>query len=146
MATEDGVGGTEVASKRGEDDQQSRTDNLRDGVNTRGLFGYSKLHEAASNGDANSLKSLLSTNPESSDVNGKTIDGGYTPLHLAASAGHAACVTELLNYDKTDMHVPDAFNRTPLQAAKQNFKSDVVKLLICHGKNLCNIKILLLLS
>ena len=139
METEDGVGTTKVAAKRGDDGQHSRIENLRDGADARGLFGYSKLHEAASKGDADLLKSLLSTNPDSSDVNGKTVDGGYTPLHLAASAGHAACVTELLKYEQTDINVTDAFNRTPLQAAKQNFKSDVVKLLSCHGKNLCNV-------
>ena len=101
----------------------------------RGLFGYSKLHAAASNGHANSLKLLLAEDPNSSDVNGKTVDGGYTPLHLAASAGHAECVEELLQCHKTDIHVTDAFGRTPLETAEQNFKNDVAQLLRTHGKN-----------
>ena len=102
----------------------------------RGLFGYSKLHAAASNGQAAVLKLLLVEDSNSSDVNGKTVDGGYTPLHLAASAGHEDCVEELLQYHKTDIHVTDAFGRTPLETAEQNFKTDVAKLLRTHGKNL----------
>ena len=42
----------------------------------RGLFGYSKLHAAASNGQAAVLKLLSAEDPNSSDVNGKTVDGG----------------------------------------------------------------------
>ena len=105
-----------------------------DAASARGLFGYSKLHAAASGGDADSLKLLLSDDANTDDVNGKTVDGGYTPLHLAASAGHGDCVEELLKYHKTDMHVTDAFGRTPLETAEQNFKSDVAKLLRSYGK------------
>ena len=42
----------------------------------RGLFGYSKLHAAASNGQAAVLKVLLTEDPNSSDINDKTVDGG----------------------------------------------------------------------
>ena len=91
---------------------------------------------AASNGYADFLKLLLADDGNASKVNGKTVDGGYTPLHLAASAGHADCVEELLKYHKTDMHVTDAFGRTPLEIAEQNFISDVAKLLRSYGKNL----------
>ena len=106
-------------------------------ASAKGLFGYSKLHAAASNGNADSLKLLLADDANASEVNRKTVDGGYTPLHLAASAGHAACVEELLKYHKTDMHVTDAFGRTPLETAEQNFKNDVAKLLRSYGKRLC---------
>ena len=99
-----------------------------------GLFGYSQLHVAASNGQAALLKLLLAEN--SSDVNGKTDYGGYTPLHLAASAGRAECIKELLKCHKTDIHVTDAFGRTPLETAEQNFKTTVATLLRSHGKNL----------
>ena len=104
-------------------------------TSARGLFGYSKLHAAASSGQASLLKLFLSddSNVHSKDVNGKTVDGGYTPLHLAASAGHKECVEELLNCHKTDMHVTDAFGRTPLETAEQNFKNDVAMLLRSHG-------------
>ena len=106
-----------------------------DGAHSKGLFGYSDLHEAASHGQANSLKSLLSDDSSVIGVNGKTVDGGYTPLHLAASAGHVDCVKELLDCYKTDIHVIDAFGRTPLETAEQNFKSDVAKLLRSYGKH-----------
>lgn len=103
----------------------------------RGLFGYSRLHAAASNGDSHSLNSLLKDPANISDINGKTVDGGYTPLHLAASAGHDNCVAELLDCDKADIHVADAFGRTPLETAEQNFKNDVAKLLRSYGKCPC---------
>ena len=118
------------------DHQESFGGDIDVPTGARGLFGYSKLHAAASNGQAAVLKLLLAEDPNSSDVNGKTVDGGYTPLHLAASAGHADCVEELLTYHKTDMQVTDAFGRTPLETAEQNFKNDVAKLLRSHGKSL----------
>ena len=100
----------------------------------RDLFGYSKLHAAASRGDSRLLKSLLSDDSNSSDVNGKTVDGGYTPLHLAASAGHKDCVKELLKCHKIDINSTDAFGRTPLEAAEQNSKFGVAKLLRNYGR------------
>ena len=106
-------------------------------VGEGGLSGYSSLHVAASSGNANLLKLLLSNDSDIIDVNSKTVDGGYTPLHLAASAGHVDCVEELLKYHKTDIHVTDAFGRTPLETAAQNFNNDVTKLLLSYGKSLC---------
>ena len=105
----------------------------------KGLFGYSDLHAAASRGQANVLKSLLSDDSNINSVNGKTADGGYTPLHLAASAGHVDCIKELLDCNKVDIHVTDSFGRTPLETAEQNFKSDVAKLLRSHGKNFIHV-------
>ena len=103
-------------------------------VGASGLFGYSKLHSAASDGQDAVLKSLLAENPDG--VNSKTVDGGYTPLHLAASAGHVECVKQLLKYHKTDIHVRDAFGRTPLEIAEQYFRTTVATLLRSYGKYL----------
>ena len=106
------------------------------------MLGNSKLHQAASSGNADLLNSLLFNDHFLSyiGVNEKNYSG-YTPLHLAASAGHANCVAELLNDDKTDIHVVDAFGRTPLETAEQYFKDDVAKLLRSHGKVLCTVRI-----
>ena len=141
MATGENVVGIEQVTRKRSDgsDHQDHVESFPGdvAVDTRGLFGYTKLHEAASNGDANLLKSLLCDDSNGNDVNSKTVDGGYTPLHLAASAGHAGCVEELLKYHKTDIHVTDAFGRIPLETAEQNFKNDVARLLRSHGKRLC---------
>ena len=131
-----GKGDNDDANSQQEHNQESFGGDIDVPAGPRGLFGYSKLHAAASNGQAAVLKLLLSEDPNSSEVNGKTVDGGYTPLHLAASAGHAECVEELLIYHKTDMHVTDAFGRTPLETAEQNFRNDVAKVLRSHGKSL----------
>ena len=100
-----------------------------------GLFGYSPLHAASSNGHHEVLKSLLKYK-EDLDVNRKTVDGGYTPLHLAASSGHIDCVNVLLEHKEIDTNVTDAFGRTPLDTAEQNFKNDVAKLLRTYGKKI----------
>ena len=127
-----------VTRKRSDDNDHHHKESSRGdiAVDTRGLFGYTELHEAASTGNAELLRSLLCDDSNGYDVNGKTVDGGYTPLHLAASAGHTECVEELLKYHKTDIHVTDAFSRIPLETAEQNFKNDVAKLLRSHGKKL----------
>ena len=105
-----------------------------DQADSIGLFGYSPLHAASSNGHHEVLKLLLKYEDE--HVNGKTVDGGYTPLHLAASAGHVDCVKVLLEHEKIDTSVTDAFGRTPLDTAEQNIKSDVAKLLRSYGKKM----------
>ena len=148
MATGDNGPGIEQKSQeRNYDDivnnQQAITDHLNClddhdvamGARDR-LFGCSKLHEAATNGHTDLLKSLLSRDSNSSEVNGRTIDGGSTPLHLAVSAGHADCVEELLKHPKTDIHVTDTYGRTPVEIAELSCKSDVAKLLRSHGKNM----------
>ena len=100
---------------------------------SRGLFGYTQLHLAASSGNAELVDFLLSDS-SNLNVNNKTVDGGYTPLHLAASAGHTNCVKKLLKSHNTSLHVTDAFGRTPLQTAEQHNKTDVAKSLRSHGK------------
>jgi len=115
---------------------QEQSNNQQETTGHPGLFGYSLLHGAASNGYADLLMSLLSNDSLCIDVNGKTVDGGYTPLHLAASAGHKDCIEELLKHPKINIHVTDAFGRTPLETAEQNFRYEIAKLLQSHSKNL----------
>ena len=67
-------------------------------------------------------------------MNGKTIDGGYTPLHLAASAGHVECVEELLKHDQIDFYVTDVLGRTPLETTGKSFRSNVAKVLRNYGR------------
>lgn len=100
------------------DDDDKQADTI---PHAAGLFGYSPLHVASSNGHAEVLKSLFDYK-EGLDVNSRTVDGGYTPLHLAASSGHANCVEVLLEHKKIDINVTDAFGRTPLETAEQNLK------------------------
>lgn len=131
-------------------DEQSNSDDVNQQVTTNHLerlgddvaagasgylFGYTKLHVAASDGKVESLKSFLSDDSSHSNVNSKTVNGGYTALHLAASAGHVDCVEELLKCQTTDVHVTDDFGKTPLETAGQNSKTDVAKLLRSHGKD-----------
>ena len=121
------AGDDHPVSQSGDDGADGNT-----GFRFSGLYGYSELHRAASSGQATLLESLLSED----SVNSKTVDGGYTPLHLAASAGHADCVNVLLKYHRTDIHVTDAFGRTPLEIAEQYFKTTVAKLLRSYGEYL----------
>ena len=62
----------------GDEDASVHSESFGRVHDTRGLFGYSILHSAASNGQAASLESFLSK--DSSNVNSKTVDGGYTPV------------------------------------------------------------------
>ena len=127
-----------VTDEQDTGDKENVSENLDEdatlGALAKGLFGYSRIHAAAITGQADSLNLLLKDPANVSDVNSKTVDGGCTPLHLAASAGHIDCIAELLNCDEADIHVTDAFGRTPLETAEQNFKSATAKLLRSHGK------------
>ena len=127
-----------VTDEQDTGDKENVSENLDEdttlGALAKGLFGYSKIHAAAITGQADSLNLLLKDPANVSDVNSKTVEGGYTPLHLAASAGHDDCIAELLNCDEADIHVTDAFDRTPLETAEQNFKSATAKLLRSYGK------------
>ena len=72
------------------------------------LYTYNRFNWCGTRTHQLLIKTVLSDDSNSSDVNGKTVDGGYTPLHLAASAGHAE------KYHKTDMHVTDALETAEL--------------------------------
>jgi ankyrin repeat protein len=87
-----------------------------------------EIHTAASRGDVEKVKALLSADPGL--VSSKD-DHGWTPLYGAAASGHKD-VVEVLIANKADV---DAFNQhfTPLRAAVLNFHKDVADLLIAHN-------------
>ena len=72
------------------------------------LYTYNRFNRCGTRMHQLLIKTVLSDDSNSSDVNGKSVDDGYTPLHLAASAGHAE------KYHKADMHVTDALETAKL--------------------------------
>lgn len=95
----------------------------------RGVFGYTPLHEAVSNGHSEILKVLLR---HDGDVNSRA-NSGYTPLHLAASSGHVDCVRVLLE-NAADIANTDEYGKTPIQTAELSSKHGVVKVLRSAGE------------
>ena len=95
----------------------------------QGIFGYTPLHEAVSNGHLDILKLLLR---KQADVNSRA-NSGYTPLHLAASLGHVNCVRVLLD-NGADIANTDEYGKTPIQTAELSSKHEVVKVLRSAGK------------
>ena len=95
----------------------------------RGVFGYSPLHEAVSNGHADILMVLLRHN---ADVNCRA-NSGYTPLHLAASSGHVNCVRVLLD-NGADITIMNEYGKTATQTAELSSKHGVLKLLRSAGE------------
>ena len=90
----------------------------------RGVFGYTPLHEAVSNGHLDIVKLLLRYD---ADIN-SSANGGFTPLHLAASSGHVNCVRVLLD-NGADITSTDEYGRTPTQTAELSSKHGTLKVL-----------------
>ena len=97
----------------------------------RGVFGYTPVHEAVSNGHSKVLELLLQ---HKGDPNCRA-NGGYTPLHLAASSGHVDCVRVLLA-NNAHISSKDEYGKTPLQTAELSARHCVVKVLKSAGEYL----------
>ncbi|GIZ38925.1 hypothetical protein CKM354_000232400 [Cercospora kikuchii] len=108
---------------------------LVDPTNALPVADYSTpLNAAASNGMADLVKSLLE---KGANIDG---DSGYA-LHLAASQGHETVVQILLAHGAAvDKEVANSeelgfFSSTALQAACENNKIGVIKILLAHRAN-----------
>ena len=96
-----------------------------------GVFGYTPLHDAATEGHPKVLHLLIQYGGV---VNSKA-SSGYTPLHLAASAGHVDCVRVLVE-GNADINEKDDYRQSPLQSAERGARSDVVRVLRSEGETL----------
>jgi len=101
----------------------------------RGVYGYTPLHEAVSNGHCDMLDMLVE---HGADVNCRA-NSRYTPLHLAASRGDVDCVRVLLNQD-ADIYAVDEFGKTPIRTAELIGKQTVVKVLKSEGMYVSELK------
>jgi hypothetical protein len=103
-------------------------------VNQLDSEGWSPLHRAAWNGQADAIRLLLAhgadpkvqTNESVSDVNSRILDRKTTPLHFAAGMGHEECVSALLKCPDPDaiINLVDVEGWTPLIVA-QRIAADV---------------------
>ncbi|CAG2240184.1 unnamed protein product [Mytilus edulis] len=84
--------------------------------------GYSVLHQAASEGEHNYMKTLISLGANVSARNKKN----QTPLHLARNKE----VVELLIQNGADVNCKDSNNQTPLHLARVK---EVAETLILNG-------------
>lgn len=90
------------------------------------------LHEAARNGDIESVQLLLSYSADLTVVNGD----GQTPLHVACLVGATECAANLLDFGAdTIMEFGDHAGDTPLHIAAANGHEGCVELLLQTGAN-----------
>lgn len=89
--------------------------NLRANPKLTNRNGYMAIHQAAFQGDPETLVILLHHDGQS--VHYRARDGS-SPLHLAAKQSHVLCVQILLSCG-ADMTLSDNFGRTALQLAEE---------------------------
>ncbi|MGD8501864.1 MAG: ankyrin repeat domain-containing protein, partial [Phycisphaerales bacterium] len=86
------------------------------------------LHEAASDGDIELIRSLVSSGADVNEQN----NWGWTPLYTAVATGHGDIV-RLLIAEGADADTPSKAGLTPLHFAVNNGNRDIAKLLIKNG-------------
>jgi 2-keto-4-pentenoate hydratase len=97
-----------------------------------GFFAQAaEIHDAAKEGDAEKIKTLLKANPNA--VNSTEKDGG-TPLHFAAVGGKAQ-VAALLIANGADVNAESSSGVTPLHSAAYAGHAEIVELLLSKGAN-----------
>ena len=92
-----------------------------------------KLCEAARDGDAAMVSTLLSTQGAQFFINYQDADGA-TPLHEAAGQGHAAVTKQLLEA-RCNVNLQDAHGNTPLHFTAECGNAAVTKQLVAARCN-----------
>ena len=93
-----------------------------------GIYGYTPLHEAATEGHHEVLRFLIE---KGGNVDAKA-SNGYTPLHLASSGGHVECVKVLLEHG-ANINEHDDFRKTAINTAELGARTKVVRVLKSAG-------------
>jgi ankyrin repeat protein len=102
-------------------------------VTPKGVGGWPPLILAASMGDSNIARVLLSVGEP--DVNARTVDGrDRTALMLAVLGGHSETVEVLLTVGKADTEIKDDRGFTALMMATYTGNNNVVEILLTIGK------------
>ena len=93
-----------------------------------GLFGYTPLHEAASEGHYE-IVGMLMDRGANADL--KT-NNGYTCLHLAAAGGHNDSAKVLIQKG-ANIKCTDEFGRTALESAEVAARMDTLRVMLSAG-------------
>ena len=94
--------------------------------------GRASLHEAAANGDHNTVRHLIE-NVTRVDVNKLTLLGGDSALHIAVSREHHGVIREILRSNDANINIRNKYEATPLHYAKSR---ETAELLLSHGATL----------
>jgi ankyrin repeat protein len=113
------------ASEKGHKDIVEMLLSSKADVEARNPDGQTSLIIAASNGDEDTVKALLST----ADVEAKS-KLGYTALMEAAIYGHADMVELLINVGKADVEARSNSDYTPLMVAARSGREEIVARLL----------------